>query len=138
MALSPLQPEEERMIITEIEAEPGLTYEFDFDTGRFTGRMIDEEEAVKQFILKTIFTARFRYLIYDDDYGCEIENLIEEDLPFEYVESEVVRVLTEAIIYDDRVDNIHTFSVFQQFDRLYVTFTVVLNSGNEFDMEVAV
>ena len=138
MALSPLLPEEERVDLVEAVIEPSLTYEFDFDLNRFTGRMIDEEEAIKQFILKTIKTARFRYLIYDDDVGCELEELIEEDLPFAYVESESKRMLYESIIYDDRIEDVTKFVIAQISDELHIEFHVTLVSGNEFDMEVTI
>lgn len=136
MALSPLEIEEDRIEIVEVTLEPALTYEFNFETGQFTGGLIDEEDAVRQFILKAILTPRFRHLIYDDENGCEIEDLIEQDLPFDYTKSEVQRMIKEAIIYDDRISDVGNFSVEQTTDKLWIQFTVTLNSGNELNMEV--
>lgn len=136
MALSPLSNEAERIEIIESVTVPALTYEFNFETGQFTGGLIDSEDAIKQYILKSISTPRFRHLIYNDDYGCEIEDLIEQDLPFDYTRSEVQRMVKEAIIYDDRISNVGNFIVEKTTDKLWIQFTVNLNTGNEIELGV--
>ncbi|MFT4413182.1 DUF2634 domain-containing protein [Fredinandcohnia humi] len=124
MALSPLQ-EYERFEETTAQTESSKTYHFDFTTGQFTGKLIDGEEALLQFIHKAIKTARFRYLIYDDQYGCELEDLIGQDISNELLETEIPRLITEALIYDDRIELVRNFSVVREKDKLYVSFEVV-------------
>lgn len=134
MALSPLQPMSERFIEVNRTAEPGFTYEFDFTTKQFTGQMIDEYDAIRQFILKAILTQRFRYLIYTDAYGSEIETLIEDNATFAYAEAEMSRFVYEAIVYDDRIESVHSFVIYQVKDELFCDFTVVPIEGTEIQM----
>lgn len=134
MALSPFQPPEDRANVVETTTEPGYTFEFDFTTKQFTGQMIDDSDALRQFILKAILTTRFRYLIYTDAYGSEIETLIEDDATFAYAESEMKRFVFEAIAFDDRVQNVHSFHLYQVQDELYCDFVVVPVEGIEFQM----
>src|SRR5690606_42159936 len=65
-------------IEVEEEQQPSLTYAIDFEKGRIRG-MIDELEAVKQAVFLILQTERYRYLIYSDDYGSELEGLIGRD-----------------------------------------------------------
>ncbi|MCR8997962.1 DUF2634 domain-containing protein [Brevibacillus laterosporus] len=128
MALSPLQRLEDRVIQSEPEVQPTLTYSLDFDMGDIGG-MIDGETAVRQFIRKAIITARFRFPIYDGEYGCELVDLIGEDLPNELLRSEIPRVITEALIYDDRIDDVYDFEIEREADKLTVSFYVDTTDG---------
>ncbi|MBG9788685.1 DUF2634 domain-containing protein [Brevibacillus laterosporus] len=128
MALSPLQRLEDRVIQSEPEVQPSLTYSLDFDTGGIGG-MIDGETAVRQFIRKAIITARFRFPIYDGEYGCELVDLIGQDLPIELLRAEIPRVIAEALIYDDRIDDVYDFEVEREEDKLFVSFYVDTTDG---------
>ncbi|MBG9774210.1 DUF2634 domain-containing protein [Brevibacillus laterosporus] len=128
MALSPLQRLEDRVIQSEPEVQPSLTYSLDFDTGGIGG-MIDGETAVRQFIRKAIITARFRFPIYDGEYGCELVDLIGQDLPIELLRSEIPRVITEALIYADRIDDVYDFEIERGADKLTVSFYVDTTDG---------
>lgn len=127
MALSPLQP-----IIPEVEIDetpdeqPLKTYGLDFENG-VIGGTINGTEAIKQFIVKAIRTARYRFAIYDDDYGCELDDLIGSDVSLELLETEIPRVIEEALIYDDRVDDVYDFTLTREGDRLDVSFFVEIN-----------
>lgn len=109
--------------IVEGERQPSRNYKLDFTTGRISG-FIDEREAIEQFIIKAIRTARFRFIIYSDDEGCELEDLIGKDLSWPLFQSECTRVITEAIIYDDRIDNVYEIEYRREDDNVYVDFTV--------------
>ena len=50
------------------------TYRLDLDSGRIIGT-VDGIEAVNQAIRKAIITARYKCLIYDDDYGGELKDM---------------------------------------------------------------
>jgi phage baseplate assembly protein W len=136
MALSPLEPVD---IIEEVEAqpEPSKTYRLDLESGEIGG-LVDGDEALRQFIAKAIRTARFRFLIYDDDYGSELEDLIGEDVTPELLESEIPRVITEALIYDDRVAEVADFRIVRDGDKVTVSFTVIQTNGEEISEEVAI
>lgn len=125
MALSPLDPIE---IVTEVESEPepSRTYKLNAETNEIGG-FIDGEDALRQFIEKTIRTARFRFLIYDDEYGCELEDLIGEDVTAELLDSEIPTVITDALINDDRIVGVTNFVVTQQADAVFISFDVEVN-----------
>lgn len=141
MALSPL-PEvdvdlsEDIDVVTETDVEPSRTYALDLDSGA-VGGVIDGREAIRQFILKAILTSRFHFTIYDSDYGCELEDLIGQDVPMELLETEIPRVITEALIYDDRIDDVYGFDITKEASDLFVSFYVEVD-GEEIPMEVTV
>lgn len=138
MALSPLQEAEEERV-EEVDATPGpsKTYRLNKTTNEIGGR-IDGDEALRQFIEKTIRTARFRFLIYDEDYGSELDDLIGEDVTQELIETEIPAVITEALVYDDRIADVTDFVVMRQGDQLYVSFRVITTTGDELIEEVAI
>lgn len=124
MALSPLpvEPDDPGVIDTDDE-QPLKTYALDIEAGTLGG-YVDGTEAIRQFIYKAIRTARFRFPIYDDDYGSEVDALIGQDVSLSLLETEIPRVIEEAIIYDDRIDSVHDFELTREGDRLYVSFYV--------------
>lgn len=139
MALSPIA----ETAVTAAETEsatlvqtiaPSKTYSLDFSNG-YIGGMVDGIEALKQFILKAIRTARGRFLIYDDDYGSELEDVLGGDSSFELLAAEIPRAITEALIYDDRISAVDDFVITQEGDAVYVEFTVTSVLG-AFGMEV--
>ena len=50
--------------------------------------MCDDIEAMKQAIFKIINTERYKYLIYDWNYGIELNDLIGKPIPYVYAEIE--------------------------------------------------
>lgn len=136
MALSPLQRPQDRVIQTNPTSRPTKTYKLNFDTGRMYGT-VDGKDALKQFIYKTIITARFRFPIYDDQYGCELEDLIGEDISQELFETEVRRVIREALIYIDEVNDVRNFDIRREKDNVFISFTVDSVYG-EVQQEVSV
>jgi hypothetical protein len=139
MPLSPLQPSEERAVIeTNVAPETSKTYQFDFSTGEFTGQTINEDVAIRQFIRKATATARFRFTIYDFDYGCEIEDLIGLDLPLDLTEVEIKRVIKEALIFDDRIADVTNIDLSRDGDKLVINFNVNLASGAVITEEVTI
>jgi Protein of unknown function (DUF2634). len=136
MALSPLQPIEEQTE-TMITPEPSKTYKLDFENG-VIGDFIDDDEALRQFIVKAIRTARFRYLIYDDQYGSELEDLIGADVTDAFLNEEIPRVIREALIYDDRIADVRDFVVRREGDGVFVEFAVVKTDGDTLTEEVTI
>lgn len=128
MPLSPLKSPEERAIkITKVIA-PSRTYAFDFDAGE-VGGTVDGTDALRQFVRKTIMTARFRFPIYNSQYGCELDDLIGQDVPLPLLQTEIPRVIKEALIYDARIRDVRDFVIIRDNDRLYVSFYVDTVSG---------
>lgn len=109
------------------EDRPSYTYKIDFQTGRVIG-FVDGREAMKQAILKIVFTERFNYLIYSWNYGTELNAVFGRSFPV--FASEIKRVLTEALLADRRITGIRDFAVTQTGKRTAeVTFTAVTVFG---------
>jgi phage baseplate assembly protein W len=124
MALSPLRPTSERATEITTVIPPSKTYALDLSTEEVSGGTIDGLAAVKQFVQKAIVTARFRFQAYTPNYGCEIDDLIGQDVPQALLDSEIPRVITDALIYDARINNVSGFVITRTKDGLYVEFTV--------------
>jgi hypothetical protein len=113
------------------EQQPSLTFGIDFDRGRVIG-MIDGLEAVKQAVFLILHTERYRYLIYTPDYGAELEGLIGRDQLF--VQSELKRRIREALMQDDRIEDVANFGIEFSGDSALVRFTVISTFGS-FEVE---
>lgn len=128
--------DEEQETDFDIEKEPSLTYAM-----RITDRVdkdniflgkVDEEEALRQAILKIIHTERYEHEIYSWDYGIELQDLIGEQIP--YVMSEIKRRIEDALTTDERIDSVEDFMVEQIEKRaLYITFTVITTEGEKIE-----
>jgi hypothetical protein len=113
--------------------ESSLTYQV--ENGRILGR-IDSLAAVNQAVIKILLTDRFIFEIYSDQYGNDLNELIGKDIPF--VKTAVENVIKEALMSDDRIDDV-TIDSIEQTDRqtLSVSLTVSTLFGNfEIEKEV--
>ncbi|MNW69579.1 hypothetical protein D3C74_486190 [compost metagenome] len=63
--------------------------------------------------------------------------MIGQDVPMELLETEIPRVITEALIYDDRIDDVYGFDITKEASDLFVSFYVSVD-GEEIPMEVTV
>ncbi|MGN7387717.1 DUF2634 domain-containing protein [Sporosarcina sp. SAFN-015] len=105
------------------QPEPTLTYRLNFGNGRIGG-MVDGKDAIKQFIVKAIRTNRSHFRIYTDDYGCEIESLIGNDVTESFIQAEIPRMVREALIYDDRINDVSNVTATRLGDAVFITATV--------------
>ena len=101
--------------------EPSNTFFIDFEKGRISG-FIDEKEAVKQAIMLILNTERYKFLIYSWNYGAELEALIGTHP--DIVEDEVERLISEALLQDDRITAVYDFEFSRNKDTLLVSFKV--------------
>ncbi|MBO8158821.1 DUF2634 domain-containing protein [Thermosyntropha sp.] len=112
----------------------GREPDFDFTTGEFIlqdgkPKVVDGPDALRVWITKALLTTRYRWPIYSSAFGCELEDIIGFDLPRAVLESEIPRFVREALIYDDRIEDVKDFVVERGADWLKVTFTVVTFDG---------
>jgi len=119
----------------------GKELAFDFATGEFIledgkPKVVEGIEALKVWIEKALRTARYRWPIYTFNYGCELEDIIGLDIPRSVLESEVKRHIREALVYDDRIEDVRDFIIERSGDQLKVTFTVVTVLGDTLRQEV--
>lgn len=101
--------------------EPSNTFFIDFEKGRISG-FVDEKEAVKQAIMLILNTERYKFLIYSWNYGIELEELIGTHP--DIVEDEVERLISEALLQDDRITAVYDFEFSRNRDTLLVNFKV--------------
>lgn len=125
-------------IITVGEKQPSKTYRLDTETGEIYAEFIDNTAAVAQAVVKAIKTMRSKYLIYSSDYGCEISYLLGRGFSQEYLEIEVPRFISEALMPDDRVERCINFTIVKVESTLNVTFEVITDIGENIQVEVEI
>lgn len=117
--------DEEDDVLEEEQTETEQTdYEIDFVTGALTGRIITGFDAVIQWIRLTLGTERYFYNQFSWDYGSELETLIGREESKEYIESEVNRMITDALSVNDAIEGITDMTISTEKDSLYAEFTV--------------
>ena len=115
-----LQPDQD--IDTTNLIMPGLTYRVDWERGTIAGK-IDGLDSLRQAVLKILTTERYRHLIYSNDYGTEYKDILGKDQL--YVRAEIRRMITEALLQDDRIEQINDFlTIWNSGDDIRVSFTV--------------
>ena len=108
--------------VTEAEEQPSLTYRLDLDNGRIVGK-VDGLEAVNQATRKAIITPTFKCLIYDHQYGSEIEEaIISKDATREYIEAVTEGFIRDALRPDTRILTVYDFQFDFENDKAYVFF----------------
>ena len=119
---------------------PTKTYKMELEenSDRISG-FTDEQEAMKQAIYKIIRTERYKYIIYDWNYGIELEDLF--GMPVNYCVPEIERRIKEALLQDTRISEVNNF----EFDTskkgvVLVKFTAYTEFGevNITDEEVSI
>jgi hypothetical protein len=108
---------------TEIEyvSRPSKTWQINRQNMRVQST-IDNLQSVKQAVDIILNTNRFRWQIYSANVGTELEELIGEDSA--YIESELPRMVEDALSADDRVTEVGDFDFTFNNDSVTVTFTV--------------
>ena len=119
-----MTPEQEvELDVTRIEKKtiPSLTWKINEERGEVRGN-IDEQKAMEQAVYKILETERYRYAIYDWNYGIELEDLYGKNVT--YVIPELKRRIEEALLADDRVTAVTDFSFEQQKESVTAAFLV--------------
>lgn len=101
---------------------PSKTYKLDLDKGRIIG-YVDGQAAVRQAIRKAIITPRFKCLIYDHQYGSEIEEaIIQKDATESYTRAVIPGFIRDALLPDTRVTGVSNFTFDFKNDEAYIAF----------------
>lgn len=89
--------------------EPGnITYRLDLENKRIGGR-ISGLEAIRQSVMKSLFTYRYGHVIYTGEYGSEIEGLVGQEA--EFAKTEMERRVKDALFTDKRIQAVTDFEV---------------------------
>lgn len=106
----------------EIARQPTKTYKMDLE-GTTTRGFTDDLEAMKQVVFKILNTERYVYPMYSWNYGIETMDLYGE--PVSWVCPELQRRITEALVWDDRIDSVDDFTFdLSQKGVVHVSFVV--------------
>lgn len=119
----------------EVVEQPSYTYKMILPTRedeptKFNGKT-DEIGAVQQAVYKILNTERYTYPIYSWDYGVELVDLFGQPIPWVYPELE--RRITEALVWDDRINGVTDFEFENVKNEVHAKFTVntIYGSYNE-------
>lgn len=81
---------------------PSKTYQADFANNRISGT-VDGVGAVAQAIHIALITQRFRFPIYDNQYGSELHTTLSgSNATPELIQAEIPRLVSEALLCDSR------------------------------------
>lgn len=109
--------------IEEEQEQSSRTYRLDLDNGRIAG-IIDGLEAVEQAIRKALITQRFKCLIYDSQYGSEIEEaIIAGDATEDYIVTAIEGFVRDALKPDSRIVDVRDFDIQHADDTVHISFT---------------
>lgn len=101
--------------------QPSTTFYLDIKNKRINGS-VDGSDAVKQAVYCILNTERFEWLIYSWNYGAELNHLFGK--PSGLVKSKIKKRIREALLQDDRIQNVDHFEFEMKEKSLHVTFTV--------------
>ena len=99
-------------------------YDFDFATGKLTGKTLEGKEALKVWIYKTLLTKRYRYIIYNWDYGQDLEEIIGQGYEKGLIVSEVERRIKDCLLINEKITSCTNFNIQLINDQLNVEFKV--------------
>lgn len=121
----------------------GRTPLFDFSSGSYVirdGKIVEcsQEEAVRQWVGFLVKTAAEKFRVYDGTgFGTYIENYIGyKDVGF--VASEIKREVEEKAILNRAIKSIEDFEAEKEGSRLHIALTVVMQTGEEVEVETDV
>ena len=97
---------------------------------------IDDLDAIRQAVYHILSIERYSCLIYDDNYGVELQQYIGQD--FEYLKVTIQKTLEEALMQDERIVSIDVIDI-EKIDNetANVKLSIQANVG-EIQMEVNV
>lgn len=75
---------------------------------KYINGQVENLLAMEQVVYKILNTERYSYNIYSWNYGVEFVELLGK--PVYYVCAEIERVITEALLQDDRISSVCDFS----------------------------
>lgn len=106
---------------------PSHTYKLDVDRLTVAG-YTDELAAMAQTIYLILSIERYQYVIYNWDYGIELQDLIGQPVPFAI--PEIKRRITEALLQDTRITDVTDFAFTPARGMVHVRFKATTVFGD--------
>ena len=104
-----------------IAAQPSKTWIIDRNTMQ-VAYMDEGLEAVRQAVEIALNVERFRWQIYNTNFGAELNDLVGDDEA--YIEAELPRMVEDALSPDNRVVSVDNYAFSRRGDALSVSFSV--------------
>ena len=104
-----------------IAAQPSKTWSIDRNTWQ-VAYMDEGLEAVRQAVEIALNVERFRWQIYNTNFGAELNDLVGDDEA--YIEAELPRMVEDALSPDNRVVSVDNYAFSRRGDALSVSFSV--------------
>lgn len=115
---------------------PTKTFDLHIDRDEISG-FTDTLEAVKQAVYLILNIERYEYIIYSWNYGVELASLFGKQIT--YVIPELERRIYEALIRDDRINNVGDFEFSHSRNKVFCKFRVYSKFGDfEAEKEVSI
>lgn len=115
--------------IASTEKYPNKTCRMKIDDEKIEGTITTDLEAVQQAVYKILNTERYKHVIYSWNYGVELADLFGKPIP--YVLPEIPRRIREALVQDDRINDVTDFDLSYTKDgSVLAKFTVVTIYGD--------
>lgn len=109
---------------------PLKTYKMDFGARRIGG-FCEGQAALRQYIHKALCTKRFGFLIYDGDYGSEVDSVRQAGyLNTALLASQLELAVREALMENERIQEVRDFSYSVLGDKFEMSFTVDSQFGD--------
>ena len=105
----------------QLTSRPSRTWIIDRNTMQ-VGYMDEGLEAVRQSVEIALNVERFQWQIYNTNFGNELEELVGDDA--DYIQSELPRMVDDALSVDDRVIDTTDYVFSVNGDSMTVSFTV--------------
>lgn len=125
----PFDIDDDEIDDNQIEETEPKDYEIDLQTGKLTGRFVTGLKAIEQWIYIALSTERYFYTQYSWNYGSELSTLIGKQASQAYVESEVKRMIEEALLINEHITEIEDLVCSIRKDILTASFTVITDYG---------
>ena len=102
---------------------------YDFTTGQLKtigGKYyyVEKNEALKIWIWKALHTSRFSFLAYSTNYGNEIHTLFGRYLEKKLLDSELQRMIEEALLCNPYITSLTDFDITRQGAKVICNFSV--------------
>lgn len=120
----PFDIEDDEIDLKIEESKAPSDYEIDLDTGKLTGKIITGLDAIKQWVRIVLLTDRYFYPQYSWDHGSELNSLIGQTYDSNLIESEVKRMIRDALLVSKDINSVDDIECEIDKDRLTVRFTI--------------
>lgn len=105
-------------------------YGINFDRNVMTGVQVDGLAAIKVWARNALMTPRYRYEIFTDEYGSDLEELIGHSYSPAYITCESRRMVEDCLLVHPNITGITDFLATMDKDTLTISFVMQTDFGD--------